>query len=163
MKRVSTLLVTILFLCISTISFAQRKHKKKGPKDFTPTEAQKMNFIDRYKQVLGDSLNIPTSKRDTVAAIELSYLLKKMKISNDKSISKDDKEVQTGMLDGDMYMHLGAILNAEELQRLQAFELRQKKEQDERIKAQKDAQAAQSNNNMGYRQNGYYGGGYNGY
>lgn len=162
MKRALTILVTLLFLCISTISMAQRRHKKRGGGDFTPTEAQKMNFIEGYKRVLGDSLNIPTAKRDTVAAIELTYLLKKMKINNDKSISKDDKDVQTGMLDGDMYMHLGAVLNAEELQRLQAFEIRQKKEQDERIKAQKDAQAAQSNNTMGNR-NGYYRGGYNGY
>lgn len=126
-----------------------------------------MAFKASYTKLLGDSLQIPREKRDTVAAMQVQFLLKRMKISDDKSLSKEDKEVRYGMLENDKYMHLGAILSMEELQRLEAFETRQKKRQKEMEKERQDQYNQQAEQRRQYNQRynrGYGGyGGYNGY
>lgn len=163
MKKILVLLFCFLFV-LSSMSFAQRRGKRGGQKgEFQPTAAQLMNFKESYKKMLGDSLNIPMAKRDTVASLALSYLLRQMKIDNDKTIAKEDKDVQKGMLDDDKYMHMGAILSGDELSRLISFDKKQKQLQQEREKAQKEQynnEMNNSNNNRGY---GGYGGGYGGY
>ncbi|GAB3365508.1 hypothetical protein GCM10027566_36210 [Arachidicoccus ginsenosidivorans] len=166
MKKFAALL-TLLMMIGCTASFAQKHKKRKKNKSDTPTEAQLMAFKASYTKLLGDSLQIPREKRDTVAAMQVQFLLKRMKISDDKSLSKEDKEVRYGMLENDKYMHLGAILSMEELQRLEAFETRQKKRQKEMEKERQDQYNQQAEQRRQYNQRynrGYGGyGGYNGY
>jgi len=168
MKKLTALL-TLVMMVMCTAGFAQ-KHDKKRKKDKSgqPTEAQLMAFKASYTKLLGDSLQIPREKRDTVADMQVQFLLKRMKISDDKSLSKEDKEVRYGMLENDKYMHLGAILSMEELQRLEAFEARQKKKQDEMEKERQEQYNQQAEQRREYNQRynrgyGGYGGGYNGY
>jgi len=133
------IVVVLLFLAVSLVS--AQKRKKNRMDEPTPTQIE--NFKIYYKKMLGDSVNIPLVKRDTVATIEIAAMLKKRKINGDKSIAKDDKDVQNGMIDDDMYMQLGAILTIDELQRLRDFEQRQKAAQAAREKEIKDAQNQQ--------------------
>lgn len=162
MRKVVLFLISIL--CLGVFSVNAQKHrdrKKKGA--YEPTAAQIMSFKEGYKKMLGDSLHIPVEKRDTVASIEVDFLLKKMKLDGDRSVAKDDKEIQTGMMEEDMYMRLGAILNPDELGRLRAFSERQKQEQKDREKARQEQQN-NSNNTYGRQYGGYGGyGGYRGY
>ncbi|ANI90143.1 hypothetical protein A9P82_13120 [Arachidicoccus ginsenosidimutans] len=162
--KVVALIFTCLLLITSVGSFAQNRKKKKH--GFTmPTMAQQESYKTYLKKMLGDSVNIPLAKRDTVASIELANILKKMKVNADKSVAKEDKDVQNGMLDDDMYMQLGAILSVDELQRLQAFEQRQKAaaEAAEKERKDKENQSNFSPMNRGYGYGGYGYGGYGGY
>lgn len=170
MKKIAAFLTLFLMvLCVN--SFAQRRKKRNKDKSKAPTEAQLMAFKASYTKLLGDSLQIPREKRDTVAALQVQFLLKRMKISDNRDLSKEDKEVRYGMLENDKYMHLGALLTMNELQRLEAFESRQKKQQDEMEKQRQEQYNQQSeqrrNNNRGYNRGyggyGGYGRGYNGY
>src|SRR5690606_8419602 len=143
----------------------QRNKKRKKEKSNQPTEAQLVAFKMGYSKLLGDSLQIPLEKRDTVAAMQVEFLLKRMKISDNKDLSKEDKEVRYGMLENDKYMHLGAILSMEELQRLEAFESRQKRRQEEMEKERQEQYNQQAEQrrqynrryNRGYGYGGYYG------
>lgn len=163
--------LTLFIMVLGTTSFAQRHKKRKKDKSNAPTEAQLMAFKSSYTKLLGDSLQIPREKRDTVAALQIQFLLKRMKVSDDKTLSKEDKDVRYGMLENDKYMHLGALLSMDELARLEAFEARQKKRQDEMEKQRQEQynqQAEQRRNynrgyNRGYGGYGGYGGGYYGY
>lgn len=164
MKKTLTLL-TLLMLIFSTAGMAQRNKKRKKEKSNQPTEAQLVAFKMGYSKLLGDSLQIPLEKRDTVAAMQVEFLLKRMKISDNKDLSKEDKEVRYGMLENDKYMHLGAILSMEELQRLEAFESRQKRRQEEMEKERQEQYNQQAEQrrqynrryNRGYGYGGYYG------
>jgi hypothetical protein len=151
--------LVIIALLLLAGNFASAQKKGKNTND--PTPGQIEMFRISYKKMLGDSLNIPLEKRDTVASIEIAAMLKKRKVNSDRSISKDDKDVQNGMIDDDMYMQLGAVLTIDELQRLQAFEQRQKDAQAAREKEIKDAQNQQGAGSS-YRPYGGYGG-YGGY
>ncbi len=157
------LIFTCLFLVVSAHTFAQNKKKNKRA-DFTmPTEAQQQAYKEYLKRMLADSVHVPLGKRDTVATIQLQTLLKKMKINSDKSLEKEDKDVQNGMLDDDMYMHLGAILSMDELQHLKDFDQRQKAAQEAREKEIKDQQNQQNSQMGNGGRPGGYGGGYGGY
>lgn len=167
MKKIAAFL-TLFMLILCATSFAQKHKKRKKDKSNAPTEAQLMAFKTSYTKLLGDSLQIPREKRDTVAALQIQFLLKRMKVTDDKTLTKEDKEVRYGMLENDKYMHLGALLSMDELQRLEAFEARQKKRQDEMEKERQEQynqQAEQRRNyNRGYNRGyGGYGGGYYGY
>lgn len=163
MRRI-VFILSCIFLITSTHSFAQKKHKKKGNEFKMPTEAQQEQYKEYLKRVLKDSIDLPLEKRDTVASIELQTILKKMKMNSDKTLSKDDKDVQNGMLDDDMYMRLGAVLSVNEIQRMKDFDRRQKAAADAAEKERKDAEN-QRNSQAGMGGYGRYGGygGYGGY
>ena len=149
---------TCIFLLTSVHSFAQKKHKKDAGFKM-PTQAQQDQYKEYLKRVLKDSINLPLEKRDTVASIELQTIIKKMKMNSDKTLSKDDKDVQNGMMDDDMYMRLGAVLSIDEIQRMKDFDKRQKAAADAAEKERKDAES-QRNSQSGM---GGYGGRYGGY
>ena len=153
-------ILTCTFFLASVHSFAQRKHKK-GNEFKMPTEAQQNQYKEYMKRVLRDYIDLPLEKRDTVESIELQTILKKMKMNSDKTLSKDDKDVQTGMLDDDMYMRLGAVLSVDEIQRMKDFDKRQKAAADAAEKERKDAEN-QRNSQSGMGGYGRYGG-YGGY
>lgn len=157
------LIFTCLLLLLSFVASAQKKNKKKSEFKM-PTEAQQQQYKDYLKRVLKDSMNIPLEKRDTVASIELAAIIKKMKMNTDNSLSKDDKDVQNGMLEDDMYMHMAAVLSMDELQRIKNFDQRQKAASEAADKERKDAEN-QRNSQIGGMGGGYgrYGGGYRGY
>lgn len=155
-------LFTCIFLLTGIHSFAQKKHRK-GNEFKMPTEAQQGQYKEYLKGILRDSINLPLEKRDTVASIELQTILKKMKMNSDKTLSKDDKDVQSGMMDDDMYMRLGAVLTIDEMQRMKDFDKRMKAAADAAEKERKDAENqrnSQAGMGGGY---GRYGGGYGGY
>lgn len=157
-------ILSCIFLLTSVHSFAQKKHKKGNNEFKMPTAAQQDQYREYLKRVLKDSINLPLEKRDTVASIELQTILKKMKMNSDKTLSKDDKDVQNGMLDDDMYMLLGAVLSVDEIQRMKEFDKRQKAAADAAEKERKDAEN-QRNSQSGMGGYGRYGGygGYGGY
>lgn len=163
MKKIAAFLTLFIFV-LSLSSHAQRRKRKKN-KDNTPTAAQMTAFKMQYGKVLKDSIHITDrQKRDTVASLQVEFLLKKMKISQNKDFTKEDKEVRYGMLENDKYMHLGALLSVDELERLQAFEYRQKlkdKEREAQRQEQYNQQSEQRRNYNRRRQRGY--GGYGGY
>lgn len=155
-------LFTCVFLFTSIHSFAQKKKHKKDGDYKMPTEAQLIQYKEYLKKILKDSINIPLEKRDTAASIEMKTILKKIKINSDKMLSKEDKDVQYGMLDDDMYMHLGTILTIDELQRVKDFDQRQKIAAEAAEKERKDAENKR-NTQSGMGGYGRYNRGYGGY
>ena len=157
-------ILTSIFVMVGSHCFAQKKHKK-GNEFKMPTQVQQDQYKEYLKRVLKDSINLPLEKRDTVAAIELQTILKKMKLGSDKTLSKDDKDVQNGMLDDDMYMRLGAVLSVDEIQRMKDFDRRQKAAADAAEKERKDAENQRNSQSGmgGYGGRPYGYGGYGGY
>lgn len=165
MKKIAAFLTLFIFV-LSLSSNAQRRKRKKN-KDNMPTAAQMMSFKIQYGKLLKDSIHIISQeKRDTVSSLQVEFLLKKMKIGQNKDFTKEDKEVRYGMLENDKYMHLGALLSVDELERLQAFEFRQKqkdKEREQQRQEQYNQQSEQRRNNSRRGRGRGYGGRYRGY
>ena len=153
-KNITCFLTVILvFMCVGT--FAQKKKNKNN----APTPEQIMAWRERYKQVLKDSVHLDNIKADTVAALTAQNLLKENDIKNDKKLSQDDKDMQTGMLDEALENRLRIILNNGEFENLKAYEGRMKV-----LQAKQEAEIKEQQNQMNNspRSNGGYGG-YGGY
>ena len=156
MKKYITYFLTIILVFTCVGAFAQKKKNKNN----APTAEQIMAWRERYKQVLKDSVHLDNIKADTVAALTAQNLLKENDIKNDKKLSQDDKDMQTGMLDEALENRLRVILNNGEFENLKAYEGRMKA-----LQAKQEAEIKEQQNQMNNspRSNGGYGGGYGGY
>jgi hypothetical protein len=157
MKKYIAYILTVAFLFICAGSFAQKKKNKNNTN--APTPEQMLAWRDAYKQRLKDSVFLDNVKADTVAALTLQNEMKKMDIKNDKKLTQDDKDMQTGMLDEALDNKLKIILNNGEFANLQAYQARMKA-----LQAKQEAEYKEQQNQIDNSPRNYGGyGGYGGY